>query len=502
MRHAFRPMAIVAGMLFAFTPAVDATGAWVIEATVSQIEIGRASSFSGSLGALILENVAIGDPLAPSSFTLHGDSVRVELDYAHPSLNVGMVTSARHSYGMIPKEFASFEGQGGINRNGYQLVMVPLGSGAALSMTSSCAEAASPGSTSIDREAKVVPKESRAPLTAAVEQSVMWSDCSAMAQVTVIGDFLVALWEWDFVIEARDSTHEYATGRLQADALYGAPDLTAIVSRDQQAFLFVTNGTLGLQLERGVPHEIYAGPLATVHSDLGALLGQARGQIRIPSGMQEFTAQVVEMTGVVDLEIDADEGQLKVRSGNVDGLRLDGVPVQLAAVATVPDGAPRSLLVAFAGLAVLLFAFLFALPPWYHGHLRRAHATKLLRLPDLTWSDRQAAAFIVMGDNAHHASHPLRTLAFATLAGLFSNHPQIGVLRTKAYRQLAWHRAALRVHVRLDKVLEQKPRQRARNAWYAAQSATDPDAARAWRQMAQQYDAVEFLRLTQALPEV
>jgi hypothetical protein len=316
--------------------------------------LARAQRFAGPLTALLQESQPVG-PLAAPDFELSAAALRVETFWSDPTLHVAGNTLAREQH-MQNETYRQAFVQGTQAWDHYRLDVFPVRPGAAT------AEGEAPCSTFEPPVAAQVTRASYVPyapardnvLSASLDGSLAWKDCSGGSAVVVRGDFVVTLWQWDAVVHAggQDIPLPSGQGRSDADPV-GRPETQATLSHDRQRYLYVEDGLLRLpRLGDARPlAQLYLGPGAQASSAAGAVLHDARG--RLPDGTA-VDAAVLELAGGIDLRMagtGAGRPLAVAFTGSLVGANADGRPLAATTLPAVPAVAPWA--VAVAALAAL-----------------------------------------------------------------------------------------------------------------------------------------------------
>lgn len=288
---------------------------------VASAKVGDAT-IVGPLIAFLQEMTNPLEGGASPLFTLRADDLQLEFDEENTAVHAGLV-SFRPDPTTSPATHANALVEGRSTSDGYRWNLFPReGFPLPVIQASTDCMTALPSSVSlIERLPKV--RLARGPLSEEAASAIHWTDCSAGSFVTVTGDFVLSLWEWDANLTVDGSSYEIDTGQRQSENLpNGSPDLSSALSEDREAFLFVQGGELIVPQLEGTGQAIYTASGATVTATSLDLRG-ASGNLSVHSH---------------DIPVDGGE----VRLEGTSTLSLSGAGVGQSMSARV-DADPKSL---------------------------------------------------------------------------------------------------------------------------------------------------------------
>lgn len=368
---------------------------------VSSATVGPGSS--GELNPLFftLEQPLGGSATTPPDFFLKAEKIHVEVDHA-TSITTGMaghMVPGNTTYG----EYATSTIKGTQNRNNYRLMVIPEGS-QGLHVQSMCATLSSPNEGKIQREGRAANPSMRQPVRMDESDSLQWQNCGR-SHLTFTGNFTLVLWDWDAVVTDASGSTEYTTGHFQHEATSDLPGDSDVIGERREAWFFVTDGQLELDLERESPSLLYAGEGARVSTSSSILFQDAWGEIQLDGYSQEVGGQDVQVQGILDVDLSrqATGNSMAVAvQGDVWRLAVDGA--ELATISPIPSANPWSWTwIAGAALGVtitslLAYALVAPIRRW-----NRLHDQWQLDQAPSTQRERWAAGHIIQGDQAMQA---------------------------------------------------------------------------------------------------
>lgn len=305
-------------MLLFVAPAATAEGETFLEA--STVTVGHGSSASLAPLFFSVEQGLRDDAPTPAGFELEAAELRVEVDHA-------VSARAQVSEPFVPENttqdhYTAARVSGLDNRGGYRFIVIPSKE-TQLHVRTTCASLSNSEDQQIQRVPLAANPNVRKPIDIEVSESIQWKDCG-LSHLTFTGNYTLAFWEWDF--DVRDAVGEttYTTGHFQHSALPGLPEESASVGQRREAWLFVQDGILDVQLAPGSPHFLYSGDSASVDSESGILLQDASGQIRLEDQSFDVGGQDVLLKGALAADLaPSSSGNLLVGlSGQVQGLQV------------------------------------------------------------------------------------------------------------------------------------------------------------------------------------
>lgn len=324
--------------------------------SAAEIASTGSTSLSGELRAFQQEN----SPLEFSGawFTLTAGAMLLSIDGAWSNLTVPPVAptyetgTQNHEYGA-----STVVGIGGARLlHGFYVLPVPPAAAPTVEVAShgGAMEAAAPGTVNVDRD---VPSE-RVPPVQSVTGSVRWMDALGESTVTVRGDFLLALFDWDFTVESAGGTDTYRTGETQEPIDPTCEIQCTGVSpfakwATQAAFAYVTGGELSFGWPEPGHSELFLDGV-TIAAD-SVSLDHARLDLSAP-GTDPIQVGEMRLTGDLQLEnLHGAAGTVAgALAGTVESAFADGKPFGGFAAAITPAGTLGSVWLPWVGLGVLL----------------------------------------------------------------------------------------------------------------------------------------------------
>jgi hypothetical protein len=407
------------------------------------VETRGTTALDGNVAAWITSDPQSGtDGLPLGSFHLEAATLRLEVDWeefavrvAHtaPVLDSGDTEISEHSAAVVvsqvarPSSFAFLRPWEGVQPR--------------FTLNTSGGNLKASEEDSVENYARV--RSDRAPVAVGVTE-IAAATSDAAYTLTVTGDFVLSVWDMDFTIESEDGNMEVWTGERSGD-VGPAPGNPAVDSeRRQQAYLFVKDGVLEMQVDRPDGSVLYAIPthLAT---EGDAHLRSATGTLHTRTGTRDVLGEDIRLAGPAKLELGRPTSQgLPARVMDGGEVWIGGEPVAMSYAA-----APESLVLwpwlLTAALAAVVMAWLR--PLWI---LRQAQSLGIEPPePPTGLRGRRAAGhwFLAMrACNHRNSSSPLlrRVAAFHSWsAHRIGNRPIYTMAYAEVMRlQHRWHRLA------------------------------------------------------------
>lgn len=265
--------------LFVPVGAAEGQGAQV-EGTAAGVQGKGSGAFMGPLRALQLASANSEAPPADGWFELSAASLLVETDvYDYEAYGVTVTQMTPHMERLAPSGNAQILGTE--KRSRHMLTVFPTSEGSAQVQTSLPGDAIVPSNgTAIAVGWSEM--YTRAPTSLATAGGLRWQGTGSLS---VTGDFVVVLWDWDGTLVEADGTESaIQTGTFPEATMLGLPDEAQIVARKgemRQAYVYVEQGTLAVQQD-------VASLPANVHTADGTL--EMDGLLSLTGVLARFTA--------------------------------------------------------------------------------------------------------------------------------------------------------------------------------------------------------------------
>ncbi len=262
----------------------------------------------------------------------------------------------------------------------------------------------------------------RPTLRVPLDDAVRWEPCGD-GTVTLHGDFIIALWEWDAELRSSDGTTMLQSGR-------GDPTAGDLGSREQ--FLFATNATLRLPPGKQV---VYLRDLSV--STGSAHLDDAEGEVagRAVSG-------ALELEGDLRVQIQG-QGANAPLQATIDGITAASIDGQTLVVPGAPAGGvsrwPWLLLVLAAPVVGIAYA-----RPHLHYFYNERNGGELGSLVPKSRAQRRGVGVWIMARKAERRGWFWLSFRRATRANnLFRPFPEAQFTRAVAAGHLGRHADAM-----------------------------------------------------------
>jgi hypothetical protein len=335
------------------------------------------SSTQAGLEVFLQEYTQPGHVAGQPGFTLEAQRLRIET--AHSAASVHLVaTEYRHTSETTTADFDSALVEGVTQRDNYRFSVWPLTPASAVVVASSetCATLDSSTQSRIERTALVDTR--RSPDTATTGDAVEWTACPD-GSLTIHGDFLLRLWEWDAELTTSDGqTISLPSGKRNLDGSppEGALDTSAFVGQATEQFIYARNATLTLPELSGT-YRLFVQD-AQISAAESIRLSDASGSILdVP-----VEGRVVVLRGDIVVQVTG-AGQAAPLSalvaGDVSRLDVDGRIVSLPQAPAVAFGLPIG--AAIAALVLLGLLGRRALVRRALGHGLRGGFQALVAMP-------------------------------------------------------------------------------------------------------------------------
>jgi hypothetical protein len=339
MKNAISPCTFLGAALLSFLliiPAASATTSLQGKFTATSVQAQGPSTLNAPLVAFFQDSTPNVDSPASPDFSLAAQSLRVQTYYFDPALNAGgiLVSAAPQA---SSETYQNAQAQGVQNRPNYHWSLFSLHSGDADIKTDSTCSNLTPSARSQESRTSFVfySPASDMTLTASTADALAWTDCSSTAAITVTGNFVLMLWQWDATLHANGQDYPLPSGHSQsANDPVGSPETTGLVSYDRQRYLYVENGTLTIPTLTGTNYAVYAGPQTHLHADTGLVFKDATGQITEGTQAVSLQGSALQIKGSLDLDAmgtDANQPFTTHLNGAMQSATVDGRDIELAA---------------------------------------------------------------------------------------------------------------------------------------------------------------------------
>lgn len=465
--------------LVAVLVAAPATAApWKGELATPELQALGESGTLGPLTVLLQENALPEHGPADPRFRLEADRLRVEADHTDLNLNL-LVTEYFHDVKTSVEDHADAVVEGTVNRDGHRFSVWPVTASPPTVHASEpgCATLSPSTQAEVNRTA-LVRASTRPASVAHVGSSTLWSGCDE-GSVTVTGDFLLRLWEWDAELTADGETRTLPSGEHGVDGQPRDDEGTdRFAGEATEQYLYAHNATLTIPRLAG-HYEVYLGDAEVTATALR--LRQATGTIK---GTDTHRAQSQDVYLQGDLVVHARNtgGMLATTfQGGLDQAHLDGVAATLTPGGGGPPEGTWPLLATLAVLTVVGLAWREA--PLAAYHLNRVLGGDQGSLAPASRRERRGVGYWVLSRIGNHLGWHRRSRRHAVQAHKrFPLLPEAKLMVAVAESHLGRHEAALvdfaDAYTRL-----QSPTARAMAACAAAEASCrlgDPDLAREW----------------------
>lgn len=234
-----------------------------------------------------------------------------------------------------------------------------FGRGSEIAFSGSCLQATASRLTEVQFLSLVAkPDEPDYRTTIGLSNAVEVDSCVQGVQVSIQGDFVVSLWEWDATIASDEGSTLLTTGR--ENLIQSPVELPTLASRDRYALLYVTNGTLSMPYWEGADYWIAGASAATV---AGTAEFVGRGQVTVPGNEEPAQGHSIVIRGQLGLDLRRDELDMMRAdvAGELAHIEADGRVVPLAITSAVPvEGGFSGSLIWFAGAALATLLAMYA----------------------------------------------------------------------------------------------------------------------------------------------
>lgn len=323
-----------------------AAGTWYGEFATEEVQALGTRDVQGDLVVLLQEKTRSGHTAGDPHFRLTAEHLRVETD--HSDLRISAGATYNHDARTTPAEYSDTVVEGVVHRDGYRLSLWPLDGAVTASMQkSTCTTLAPSPSASVDREPLVV--TTRPPNTTRTSDATTWTGCSDTA-VTIQGDLLLRLWEWDAELTADGQTTPLYSGKREMDAPSG-PSTAATQATEQ--YLYAQGATLTIPRLSG-HYRVYTADteVAATTFRLPQATGSLQGDHTVDAQRQDVTLQ-----GDLLLHVrNTGSGLSTTVRGDLEEVHLDGVAATIAPDPTLPGWSwwVATVLAVAAGIAVVV----------------------------------------------------------------------------------------------------------------------------------------------------
>lgn len=384
-------LAVLALVLPAAAAGVGVRG----ELTATRLQTGGSGSAVGPVVAF-LQEAGLDSGGADPVFWLDASEIRLETDSANLTVH-GFVATQKEDRSTTQTTFSDATVTGTENRDGYRwdLFSTDPDRPATVEAASTCFEAGPARTDSIERLSLIYNEQHDT--IRDTSEAVALDICTPDASLRITGDFVLSLWQWDARLTAANETHSIETGPRRSPYVpTDSPDLSAVVSRDVEAYLYVTNGTLTVPRLAG-PYQLLTGPgseLAASRMDLRGATGRIEvGGVDV--ALQQSAVRVDGHSRITLAGRGPDRPFQAVLAGDAGRISVDGSVVAMPA----SDGArwivPAS---GAAMLAVLAYIGLHHVRPL--RHYRQAGGGAALAPAPRTARQRRGAGYAALARRA------------------------------------------------------------------------------------------------------
>lgn len=429
-----RCIAIAATLaLLSVAPVASAQDGILLEASSATLGLGSSATLEPLF--FTTEQGIGSNATTPAGFELEAALLRVEVDHA---------ASARTqvSEPFVPEntthtEYVSATVAGQENRVGFRFMVIP-GHDSHLRVQTACATLEPAHEKQIQRPPRANSPSDRAPIDVDVSSSMQWNGCGP-TRLTFTGNYTLALWEWDFEVRDDAETTRYSTGHFQNEALPKAPNGAASVGNRREAWLFVQDGHLEIQLTQNSPHFLYAGASVRMDTESGLLFQDAK--VLEASSRLKDKAGEIYFTGSLLAALEVDASRITARiSGDVTGITVDQDPLALPASTTTTSPIwmpPKETLWLLPLGPLALLGWLWWQPVRIHGEeQRRGHYTCNPRAETLL--QRRASGKVIRARRHLELAQPRRALIQVRRSKpAHPTHAEAIIIRAEAMLQCA-----------------------------------------------------------------
>ncbi len=321
----------------------------VAELTADQLEFRGSGAGAGPLTGLVWGDY--GTPgLVPETsttnpgFRLDAERLRVEVDEERRDLSAANVQVTQERLVSNGTDYTNATVASTPPRLGHMLAIMPNGRGAwptiEFHADDAAARPSAPSPLAVPRFAR---SDHRSNRSLESDESLDMDLAGSTVALTVRGDFLVTLWEWDFSVASalNRELHEVRTGRDAPTVVtnpLGGSNLAEKDVRLSQAYLFVHNGTLDLPAyPRPAGHLLMAAASLDVNGFV-ALAG-VQGRVWDEGVAEPLDAARFEMGGQIHLALGTRDGRMSALvAGDITRAAADGARLALGARHAPEDG--------------------------------------------------------------------------------------------------------------------------------------------------------------------
>ncbi|MGB1586663.1 MAG: hypothetical protein ACPHID_06425 [Thermoplasmatota archaeon] len=392
----------------------------------------------GPLVALLQEADALSEAMPHFGFELEADMVRAEIDETSLSLQ-GPPAAPQLEPSTSITFVSDAQAVGTAVRDDYRMNIFSSNpeNPARLVGRATCGQAQASSSDAVTRAPKANVVDRPATVRPSSD-SILWDGCGERASITIQGDFVLSLWEWDARLQDGQQTHAVRTGWQPHSELPAQPDQTeAIVGQEVEAFLFVTNGTLTLPGLNG-PYQLYTGPNSTLTA-AGLEIQGATGELRVDGAPQELDQSAVKVHGqshVILAGQGVDQPLAARLTSEATGINVDGA---VMAVSTAPDngaGFPWVPWVALATGLIALGIYVHGRPTRYYDTVLAVGGVAGISEPS-TRREHRGAGYWSLAARAMQRRRNYRAMMYLTMARrLFGHSLDVQVMRPIALYNL------------------------------------------------------------------
>lgn len=214
----------------------------------------------------------------------------------------------------------------------YRFDVYPLnGNLPVVEVSSNCAELRSSSRAAVGSEPKA--NVSAPQFTVDVSNAASWSECG-QSKVTIIGSYVLVLWQWDSQVESKDETTELPSGMHRTSTVPepAASALYPTVSNASQQYIYAEDAVLTIPRMDNTSHWAYLeAPQVTADT---MRFTTVAGQIEQNGVVQPIQASSLNVAGRLDLQgiqSTGQDGSLQADlGGRLDSAQADGQPLSFA----------------------------------------------------------------------------------------------------------------------------------------------------------------------------
>ncbi len=400
-----------------FLPAASATSI-TGQMTVESAELHEVA---GTADLALLKFLS-GNGTLPASFHVQAESLRLELDQTAYSAVVDServdydytTTPSNHAQAVIASDPAGPKAR-------WALESAPGREPPRVAVYSACV-GVDPAPYGVAISATVVNRGERPDRSTSVADALRLRPC-AETTLTITGDFLLSIWDWDFRLNADDG------GRVIETGVHPRSD--GLGDQATEAYLYARNATLTTSIASD-PAAFFAKD-ATLDA-AAARLSNARGGLDLGGQGLTLAGDELDLQGDLRLDLDGTDAQTPYRvsiDGTTAHARSDGQPLTIQAPAA-PVGTPLALFWLL-GVAIVAAGFAVRVRPLVHDGRNARHGLDIGSILPQSRRERRGRGYWVLAQRAFAAKRPRRALHYAKRAyALFPMLPETHLMLAKA----------------------------------------------------------------------